>query len=624
MPLPPPGPPPLGPRGFLTEEEKKNKVKIDKAFLGRILSYLKPYKKQVVAIILINIVYAGIGLLPSLITAKIVDEALYQKNLHELLVLILFDVIALISSGLIFMAQRYMNSWLSQQVIYDMKNQMYEHLQKMSHAFFTTERQGDIITRMTSDIDGVENVITDSLTSLVSNILVIVTTVIALFSMSWPLAVVGLIVVPLLQIPARKASRIRWKLLKMAQQKNDEMNQHINETLSVSGSMLVKLYNREEQENERFRKINRAVTDLTLQEQRAGQRFIALMQMFTQFGPVLIYLVGGVLLIIGYENGNVHILHDTLTVGTIIAVVSLISRLYQPVSSMMNIQVSFTRSFALFERIFAYYDREIDIKNSPQPIRKDHINGDIVFSDVTFYYRPEHLVLKQITFTIPKGSTYALVGPSGAGKTTITNLIPRLFDAIDGTVSIDGINVRDYDLNDLRRSIGIVTQDTYLFNGTIRDNLLYANESATTAELIAACKMANIHDFIMTLPEKYESIVGNRGLKLSGGEKQRLSIARVLLKDPDILILDEATSSLDSISENCIQNAVEPLLEGRTSIIIAHRLSTVLAADRILVIQNGMLLAQGTHKELLESNDVYKELYETQFRRAIDDYSYKS
>lgn len=624
MPLPPPGPPPLGPRGFLTEEEKKNRVKVDKAFLGRILSYLKPYKKQVFVIIIINIIYAGIGLLPSLITAKIVDEALYQKNLHELLVLILLDVIALVSSGLIFMAQRYMNSWLSQQVIFDMKNQMYEHLQKMSHSFFTTERQGDLITRMTSDIDGVESVINDSLTSLISNILVIVTTVIALFTMSWPLAVVGLIVVPLLQIPARKASRIRWKLLKMAQQKNDELNQHINETLSVSGSMLVKLYNREEQENERFQKINRAVTDLTLQEQRAGQRFIALMQMFTQFGPVLIYLTGGLLLITGYENGNVHILHDTLTVGTIIAVVSLISRLYQPVSSMMNIQVSFTRSFALFERIFAYYDREIDIKNPLKPVRKSRVNGDIVFSDVNFYYRPEHLVLKQISFTIPKGATYALVGPSGAGKTTITNLIPRLFDTVEGTVSIDGINVRDYDLNDLRRSIGIVTQDTYLFNGTIRENLLYAKESATMDELIAACKMANIHDFIMTLPEKYESIVGNRGLKLSGGEKQRLSIARVLLKNPDILILDEATSSLDSISEHCIQNAVEPLLAGRTSVIIAHRLSTILAADQILVIQNGMLLAQGTHKELLESNDVYKELYETQFRKAIDDYLYKS
>ena len=606
---PPPGRP-LGPRDFLTEQEKQNRPKVDRAFLKRIFSYLSPYQPQLALILLINLLSAWIGLLPSLITARIVDGALYGKDLHLLLVLIPLDVAALVGCGLIELAQRYMNSWLSQQVIYDMKNQMYTHLQQMSHSFFTSEPQGDVITRMTSDIEGVQTVLTETMTTLVSNILVIVTTAIALFTINWKLALVGVLVVPLMQIPTRLIAKSRWKVLKEAQAKKDEQNQHITETLGVSGSMLVKLYNREEPENRRFRATNRAVTDLTLKEQRTGQLHLALMQRFTAFGPVLIYLVGGILLIAGSPG---------LTVGTIIAAEALILRLYSPVSSLFNVQVSLTRSFALFERIFDYYDREIEIQNCADPVPCDRPRGEITFSHVDFAYRPGIPVLRDICFTIPPGGTYALVGPSGAGKSTITNLIPRLFDPTAGSVWIDGVDVRRYDLSGLRRSVGIVTQDTYLFNGTIRENLLYAKEDATREELERACRAANIHDFILSLPEGYDSLVGNRGLKLSGGEKQRVSIARAILKDPSILILDEATSSLDSISESCIQDAVEPLLRGRTSLIIAHRLSTVLSADRILVLQNGRIVDQGAHRELLERSGIYAELYETQFRRALEE-----
>lgn len=606
---PPPGRP-LGPRDFLTEQEKQNRPKVDRAFLKRIFSYLSPYKPQLAVILLINLLSAWIGLLPSLITARIVDGALYGKDLHLLLVLIPLDIAALVGCGLIELAQRYMNSWLSQQVIYDMKNQMYGHLQQMSHSFFTSEPQGDVITRMTSDIEGVQTVLTETMTTLVSNILVIVTTAIALFTINWKLALVGILVVPLMQIPTRLIAKSRWKVLKEAQAKKDEQNQHITETLGVSGSMLVKLYNREELENRRFRATNRAVTDLTLKEQRAGQLHLALMQRFTAFGPVLIYLAGGILLIGGSPG---------LTVGTIIAVEALILRLYSPVSSLFNVQVSLTRSFALFERIFDYYDREIEIQNCADPVPCGRPRGEITFSHVDFAYRPGIPVLRDICFTIPPGGTYALVGPSGAGKSTVTSLIPRLFDPTAGSVLIDGVDVRRYDLSGLRRSIGIVTQDTYLFNGTIRENLLYAKEDATQEELERACRAANIHDFILSLPEGYDSLVGNRGLKLSGGEKQRVSIARAILKDPSILILDEATSSLDSISESCIQDAVEPLLRGRTSLIIAHRLSTVLSADRILVLQNGQIVDQGAHRELLERSGIYAELYETQFRRALEE-----
>lgn len=616
---PPPGPPRrgMGPREFLTEEEKKNKVKIDKAFIKRITAYLLPYRLQVTGIILINFLYAGIGLLPALITAQIVDGALYQKDMHRLLFLILLEILTLAASSGLYLIQRYMNSWLSQQVIFDMKNQMYGHLQKMPHAFFTSERQGDIITRMTSDIEGVQSVISDTMTSLVSNILVLATTAIALFSMSWQLAVIGIAVVPLMQIPSRMIAKRRWQILKASQEKKDELNQHISETLSVSGSMLVKLYNREDQEDRRFQSINRQVTDLILKEQRLGQKFIMLMQLFRELGPILIYLFGGIILIACADGGDLFGFTSQLTVGTIIGAVALINRLYSPVSSLLNIQVTFTRSFALFERIFAYFDMEIDIKNCAHPIHRDRVRGDITFSHVDFFYHSEKQTLKDVNFTIPMGKVYALVGPSGAGKTTITNLIPRLFEATGGAVTIDGIDVKDYDLNDLRRSIGIVTQDTYLFNGTIRENLLYAKSDAEESELIAACRTANIHDFIMKLPQKYDSMVGNRGLKLSGGEKQRISIARVILKNPEILILDEATSSLDSISESRIQDAIEPLLQGRTCLIIAHRLSTILAADRILVIDDGRISEQGTHEELLEKSDMYRQLYETQFRRAL-------
>lgn len=640
-----PGPPHgrgLGPRSFLTEEEKKNRVHVDRVFLKRILSYLKPYRLIVVGIILVNLIYAGTNLLPPLITGQIVDRALYQRDLHRLLILVLVQVIALAASSAFSLIQRYMNSWLSQQIIFDMKNQMYSHLQKMPLAFFTNERQGDIITRMTSDIEGIQSVISDTLTSLVSNILVLITTAIALFSLNWRLALIGISIVPLMQIPSRLIARRRWQILREAQEKKDELNQHMNETLSVSGALLVKLYTREDHEERRFFNISRNVTDLILREQKLGQQFMLYMQMFREFGPILIYLFGGLLLILGTgatgsppvgtsapgaltvgagSSGNLLMgsgSSGALTVGTIIASVALITRLYSPVSSLLNIQVTFTRSFALFDRIFSYFDMEIDIKNGEAPVHRERVSGDIVFDHVDFHYQPEKEILKDICFTIPKGNVYALVGPSGAGKTTVASLIPRLFDTVAGTVSIDGVDIRDYDLTDLRRSIGIVTQDTYLFNGTIRENLLYAKPQASEQELSEACRMANIHDFIMSLPDQYDSVVGNRGLKLSGGEKQRISIARVILKDPDILILDEATSSLDSIAERQIQDAIEPLLHGRTCLIIAHRLSTILSANQILVLEKGHLLAQGTHEDLLKTSPMYRRLYETQFRTEAD------
>ncbi len=600
----------LGPRGFLTDEEKQNKPKVTKALLIRILSYLKPYWLQFVLVFVAILLSATVGLLPSIITGRIVDEALVGKDMKLLIQLLLAAFGTLAVSQIIGVLESYINAWISQRIIFDMKNQMYDHLQHMPHAFFTSERQGDIITRMNTDISGVSSVISGTLSSIVSNIATVVTSLIALFTMSWQLALVGMVVIPLLIIPTRSVGQTRWKLLTQSQAKNDEMNQMINETLSVSGSLLVKLFAREEREYERFVGLNEEVTRLHLKEQRSGKWFGVIMGMFTQLGPLLIYFAGGWLIIAKSDS--------TLTVGTITATVALINRLYRPVQSLLNIQVDFTRSLALFTRIFDYFDMQNPIISKDNGKKPDLKQADVRYEHVSFSYDPAKPLLTDIDFTVPAGKMYAIVGPSGSGKSTIVNLLPRLYDVLSGRVCVGGVDVRDMDLRYLRSNIGVVTQESYLFNGSIRENLLYAKPDATEAELEESCKIANIHSYIAAQPEGYETLVGNRGLKLSGGEKQRLSIARVILKDPKILILDEATSALDSISENAIQEALEHLMQGRTSIVIAHRLSTILKADKILVVEGGVIREQGDHEALLAQNGIYRELYETQFRTILE------
>ncbi len=604
------GPRGLGPRGFLTDEEKKNMPKVTGALIKRILSYLKPYVWQFVLVFVTIIISSVVGLLPSIITGKIVDEALIGKDLALLIKLLVAAFVTLTFSKVIGVLESYINAWISRRIIFDMKNQMYDHLQHMPHSFFTSEKQGDIITRMNTDISGVSSVISGTLTSIVSNIATVVTTLVALFTMSWQLALVGIVVIPLLILPTKSVGKTRWKLLSESQAKTDEMNQLVNETLSVSGSLLVKLFTREQKEYERFVKVNEEVTQYSLKEERSGKWFRVIMGMFTEVGPLLIYFFGGLFIIKNFQ--------PELTVGTITATVTMINRLYRPVESLLNIGVDFTRSMALFTRIFDYFDKENTIVSPENGATPDVTDKDIVFNHVGFSYDPEKPLLHDIDFTVPGGKMYAIVGPSGSGKSTVVNLIPRLYDVLSGSVEIAGVDVRDFDLEYLRSTIGVVSQETYLFNGTIKENLLYAKDDATDEEIENACKIANIHEFIKNQPDGYDTMVGNRGLKLSGGEKQRISIARVVLKDPKILILDEATSALDSISENSIQDALELMMQGRTSIVIAHRLTTILKADRILVVANGTIAEQGSHEELLEKNGIYHELYETQFRKIID------
>lgn len=602
-----------GPRGFLTEEEKANKPKVTGALLKRIAAYLLPYKWHFLLVFAALAISAVLGLFPSVITGKIVDTIVADsnsENIKSLITLVILAFIVMASSQVISVLEQYINSWISQKIIYDMRNEMYNHLQHMSHSFFTNEKQGDIITRMNSDISGVSSVISGTLTSIVSNVLTVGVSVFYLFYTDWRLAIVGLLVLPMLILPTRSVGKKRWQLVSQSQEKHDEMNQHVNETLSVSGSMLVKLFTKEKTEFERFKNVNNEVTKITIKEQRAGSWFHVVMGMFMQLAPLLIYFVGGLLIINGLDTG--------LTVGDITVVVALVNRLYHPVRSLLDLQVSFVRSLALFTRIFEYLDRKCDITNPENPVKPDMADSSVEFCNVKFSYEPSKQILKGISFYVPNGKMHAIVGTSGAGKSTVIGMIPRLYDVLEGQVKVAGVDVKDFDLSYLRTNIGMVTQDTYLFNGTILENLLYAKPEATMEEIENACKVANIYDFIVSLPDKFNTVVGNRGLKLSGGEKQRVSIARVVLKDPKILILDEATSSLDSISENLIQSALNRIMENRTSIVIAHRLSTIMAADNIMLLENGVITQTGNHDELLEKSEGYRQLYETQFRRVID------
>ncbi|WP_054940311.1 ABC transporter ATP-binding protein [Paenibacillus ihuae] len=592
--------------GKLKFDDDEQKPNISKALLLRISKYFAPYWKQTLVVMLVLIVSAVLGLLPPILIQQIIDVALPDKNLRLLVFLVLASLGTTVISGLLGVLQNYLNSFISQNIVHDMKNQMYRHLQRMPLQFFSGVKQGEVITRMTSDISGVQGVFNSTIVNFASNLFILVSTSAALFIMNWKLALLGILVVPLFIIPTRKMGNVRWKLAKQTQEKVSEQNQVIQETLSISGYLLMKLFTKENAEYKSFAAINAEATSLQIRESMAGRWFMMVLSTFTSIGPMLIYLYGGFLFIQG-----------ELSVGTIITFVALLGRLYGPVMQMTNLYVDIKRSVALFERIFDYFDMEPLIVDEPQAVPISAAGKSIGFENVGFAYQPDKPALQNICFTAAAGTLTALVGPSGAGKTTITNLIPRLYEVTSGKITIGGRNIRDFTLESLRSQIGLVTQDTYLFNGTIRENLLYACPEAGETEIIEACRSAYIHDFIMGLPEGYDTVVGNRGIKLSGGEKQRISIARVLLKNPPVIIMDEATSSLDTVSEFYIQQAMHVLLRNKTSIVIAHRLSTIMAADQILVVKDGAIVEEGTHEALLEQSGVYKDLYDKQFEPKV-------
>lgn len=595
---------------YLSEEELKSRPTITKGSLVRIGRYLLPYWRQMSLVLVTILASSVLSILPAILTGRIIDEGLLQNNLGLLIKLIALSLIVSLASNLLGVLESYINTWVGQRITFDMRNEMFDHLQEMPHEFFTSNNQGDIITRMTNDISGVQQLITGTLTSILSNVIILMVALFSMYSRNWILATLGVIIIPLFVLPTKKVGKKRWQITKEAQGKTDELNTSLNEKLSVSGQLLVKLFNKEEDESQSFQKINREMMALNLKERMTGRWFRVVLSTFSHIGPMLIYLVGGILMI-KYKA--------QLTVGDIMVLVALLGRMYSPVNQLMSIQVDWIRSMALFNRIFEYFDMPVTIKNVANPVVPENFEEAIEFKNVGFAYNQNKTTLKHVNLKIEKGKKIALVGPSGAGKSTIINLLPRLFDVSSGEILMDGINIKQLDLKWLRNSIGMVTQETYLFNGSILDNLLYAKPEATEAELIDACKKANIYDFIRKQPAGFDSLVGNRGLKLSGGEKQRISIARVLLKNPPILILDEATSSLDSISEGLIQTALDDLTQNRTTIVIAHRLSTVLSSDEILVTKDGEIQDRGDHRFLLEHSPVYRDLYRTQMAEKESD-----
>ena len=594
--------------GFLTEEEKQNSPKITLRLLKRMFSYLVPYWKQLIISVLAIIISSVFGVFPTILTGRIIDEGLLEQNLPVLIRLIGLSFGVLILANLISVLESYTNVWMAENITFDMRNKMYSHLQRMSHRFFTTSKQGDIITRMTSDIGGVQSVLTGTWTSILQNFATLTVALVTMYTKSPLLATIGIVAVPLFILPTKRVGKRRWEITLESRKHNDDINPILNETPSVSGQLLSKLFVTENYEFDRYQEANKQMIRLNIKESMAGKWFRVVINVFTNIGPMLIYLVGGILII---EYGNTD-----LTIGDITVMVALLGRMYGPVNSLLNIQVDMIRSMALFDRIFEYFDLPVEIDNDPQALRPESFAGELAFEEVSFHYDPDQPILNNVSFELKPGSSVAIVGPSGAGKSTIINLIPRLYDVTGGRIRLDGVDIRKLDLAFLRQHIGVVTQDTYLFNGTIRENLLYAKPDATQAEIEQACREANIHAFISGLPKGYDTVVGNRGMKLSGGEKQRLSIARIILRKPGLIIFDEATSSLDSISEHAIQEAIEPILAKSTSLIIAHRLSTILSADEILVLEKGKIVERGDHETLVKKGGIYTMLYNTQMKQT--------
>ena len=459
-----------GSRNFMSEDEKKSLPQVTPELIKRVFSYLTPYWKQL-ALTLLCIVFSSVmSLMPSVLTGKIIVEGLIGRDFNKLILYIVLSLAVTAGANLIGVAESYLNTWIAQHITFDMRNQMYSHLQSMSQRFFTSNNQGDIITRMTSDIDGVKTVISGTFTSILSNSITLIVALIAMYQKNWILATVGIIIVPLFTIPTRKAGQKRWSLTQEAQACNDEINGILGETMSVSGQTLVKLFCKEDYEYNRYENANRKMIELNIKESMAGRWFRVILTTITSVGPMLLYLVGGILML-KYNSD--------LTVGDVTVLVALLGRMYGPVNSLLNIQVDWMRSMAMFSRIFDYFDMPIEIKNAPDAITPDHADGNVEFKHVNFYYEPSRQILKDVTFKLESGHSIAIVGPSGSGKSTLVNLIPRLYDATSGEVDFDGIDVKKLDLKFLRGNIGVVTQDTYLFNGTIRDNLLYVKPSAT-------------------------------------------------------------------------------------------------------------------------------------------------
>lgn len=636
---------------YMSADEKKPQV--TRELLLRVLRYARPYWGHLGGMLGTILLTTGLSLASPLVFRMLIDQVLPARDLNRLVLLAGVLVLIPILSSLIAVVQRRLNAAVGEGVIYDLRSALFGRLQRMSLRFFTNTRVGELMSRLNNDVVGAQNAISNTITNIITNLIQSVAILAVMLTLEWRLTLIGLIVLPFLALIARRLGARLRVVARQSMELNAQMNAHMNETLNIGGALLVKLFGREADEEQRFRTRASAVRDIGIRRAVLGTSLFALLGIIGAMGTALAYGVGGYLVIQG-----------TFTIGTIVAFGSYIGSLYSALQGLVGAPVEFSTSMVSFERVFEVIDLPQDIVERPRAARLGEVRGELEFDHVSFKYtvdedkllsdvkrwgRMENVAavlslsdkdtqpggngdsaaevspggsqardaaLDEISFKAQPGQLVALVGPSGAGKTTLTYLIPRLYDPSEGVVRIDGRDLRDLKLDALATVLGMVTQETYLFHDTITTNLTFARANATRSEIEAAAQAANIHNFIMDLPERYNTIVGERGYRLSGGEKQRIALARVILKDPRILILDEATSSLDSESESAIQDALKRVMKGRTSIVIAHRLSTILAADLILVMDRGRIVERGTHSELLGLGGLYSQLYETQFNRA--------
>ncbi len=616
---------------------------VDRGTVRRVVASFRPYKAKISVVGAAIVLTSALGVVNPLLIKVIFDTAIFPCNstcppdLPRLYRLVGLMIAIPIVSGVIGIGQTYLANVVGQRVMQDFRNAMYRHLQHMPLRFFTATRTGEIQSRLSNDVGGVQTVVTDTASGILSNIVTVASTLVAMFILSWQLTVLSLALMPVFLVAQRRVGKARQVVAARTQESLADLSSIAEETLSVSGILLSKAFGRQRFEIDRFSSENQRLADLQIRQQMIGRSFFAIVQIFFSITPALVYLVAGVVIA---GNPTAHI-----SPGTIVAFTTLQSRLFFPIGSMLQVSVEIQSSMALFSRIFEYLDMRHDIVDSPGAVdlRADQVTGRIRFREVSFRYEeprpaPEadgdggggtaalaawavpgngegrrEWTLEAVDLEIAPGQLAALVGPSGAGKTTMTYLVPRLYDVNEGAVEIDGRDVREIKLESLGEFIGMVTQETYLFHTTVRENLVYGRPGATQEEIEAAARAAFIHDRIAELPDGYDTVVGERGYRMSGGEKQRLAIARVVLKDPRILILDEATSSLDTTSERLVQEALRPLMKDRTTLAIAHRLSTILAADVIFVVDRGRVVERGTHPELVERSGVYARLYQQQF-----------